>query len=68
MAGMANVYYETVTKLEQMGVDREYIQGWMVGFLRNPKREEQRVTEAYEAGYADGMNRNTEHSEAWIQK
>jgi hypothetical protein len=65
---MANVYYETVTKLEQMGVHREYIDGWMGGFLRNPKREEQRVTEAYDAGYEDGMNRTTEHSGSWVQK
>jgi hypothetical protein len=50
------MYYETVDKLEKMGVDREYIQGWMGGFLGNPSREEQRVTPAYSAGYEDGQN------------
>ncbi len=51
---MDNTYYETIDKLEKMGVNREYIQGWTGGYLDNPKREEQRVTEAYEVGYEDG--------------
>lgn len=51
---MDKEYYETIDKLEKMGVDREYIQGWIGGYLENPKREEQRITEAYEAGYEDG--------------
>lgn len=51
---MDKQYYETIDKLEKMGVDREYIQGWIGGYLENPKREEQRITEAYEAGYEDG--------------
>ncbi len=51
---MDKMYYETIDKLEKMGVDREYIQGWIGGYLENPKREEQRITEAYEAGYDDG--------------
>ena len=43
---MNQFYYDAVTKMEQMGVDDEYIQGWQCGFLQNPKREEQRVTAA----------------------
>lgn len=50
---MDKMYYETVDKLE-MGIDWEYVQGWMGGYLRNPKREEQRLTDAYNAGYEDG--------------
>jgi hypothetical protein len=65
---MDKTYYDTVTKLEQLGVDREYIQGWMSGYLGNPKREEQRLTEPYEAGYEDGLERTTENAEAWIKK
>ena len=60
---MNNTYYETVDKLEKMGIDPDYIQGWMGGFLGNPAREEQRVTEAYEAGYEDGRNHGTESAE-----
>ena len=61
-------YYETVDKLEKMGADREYIQGWMGGFLHNPKREEQRITDAYSAGYEDGLNRTTDNAQAWVKK
>lgn len=57
------MYYETVDKLEKMGVDREYIQGWIGGYLGNPKREEQRLTEAYEAGYEDGSAREITKAE-----
>jgi hypothetical protein len=60
-------YYETVDRLEKMGVTREYIVGWMTGYLGNPVREEQRVTDAYTAGYEDGKNQTTEHAEAWRQ-
>ena len=47
-------YYENIKKMEEMGVDDNYIQGWVAGYLQNPEIEEQRITEAYEAGYADG--------------
>jgi hypothetical protein len=65
---MATVYYETVDRMQKKGVDPEYINGWASGFLHNPKREEQRVNEAYEAGYAHGMEKNTDGFEAWIRK
>lgn len=57
------MYYETVDKLEKMGVDREYIQGWIGGYLRNPKREEQRLTEAYVVGYEDGSAKEITRAE-----
>ncbi len=60
---MNKTYYEMVDKLEKSSVDREYILGWMGGFLSNPHREEQRVTEAYSAGYEDGQNQNTDRAE-----
>ena len=56
---MDQTYYDSIDKLEKMGVDSEYIQGWVGGYLENPKREQQRVTEAYEAGYEDGEARET---------
>ena len=64
---MNMTYYETVTKLEKMGADMEYVQGWMGGFLHNPKREEQRLTDAYEAGYADGEEKNTDNFGDWAK-
>jgi len=65
---MNQEYYDAVTKMEEMGVDPEYIQGWEGGYVLNPKREEQRLTEAYEAGYEDGRARTTENFEKWVKK
>ena len=33
--------------------------------MGNPKREEQRITEAYEAGYSAGENGDTEGFDSW---
>ncbi len=65
---MTNDYYEMIDKMEKLGVDREYINGWAGGHLHNPKREEQRVTEMYAAGYADGWDRKTDGYPSWIRK
>jgi hypothetical protein len=64
---MDNRYYQAVTEMEKLGVEQEYIQGWMCGYLHNPKREEQRLTEAYEAGYEAGLKRTTESCKSWIK-
>jgi len=65
---MSNVYYETIDKMEKSGVDKEYINGWAGGFLHNPKREEQRVNKAYEAGYNDGTAKKADGYKAWVKK
>ena len=44
-------YYDAVARMQEANADPEYIQGWVGGYMGNPKREEQRITEAYEAGY-----------------
>ena len=59
------LYYATVIRMEKDNVDPEYIQGWTGGFIGNPKREEQRITEAYAAGYTDGESRDTEGFGPW---
>ncbi len=64
---MNQEYYDAITKMEKMGVDPEYIQGWQGGYLLNPEREEQRVTEAYTAGYEDGKERNTDNFSDWVK-
>jgi hypothetical protein len=64
---MNQTYYDAVTKMEEMGCDEEYILGWQSGFLQNPKREEQRVTEAYEAGYGDGEEKNMDNFAEWVK-
>jgi hypothetical protein len=65
---MDQTYYDTVSRLENMKVSREYMLGWMGGYLQNPMREEQRVTEAYESGYADGGKGTTDSAENWLEK
>lgn len=64
---MNQTYYDAVTKMEELGVDDEYILGWQSGFLQNPEREEQRVTEAYTAGYEDGEEKSTENFSNWVK-
>jgi hypothetical protein len=65
---MSTPYYEAVDRMQKQGVDPEYINGWAGGFLHNPKREEQRLNEAYEAGYEHGLQKNAAGFEAWIRK
>ena len=63
---MNQFYYDAVTKMEQLGVDDEYIQGWQCGFLQHPKRAVLRLTVAYEAGYSDGEEKSTDNFEQWV--
>ena len=65
---MGGTYYEAIDRMEKKGVDPEYINGWACGFLHNPRREEQRINDAYEAGYAHGLEMNTSDFQAWIKK
>lgn len=65
---MDKLYYETIDWMEKQGVDPEYINGWASGFLHNPKREEQRASEAYEAGYVHGREKNVGGFESWLRK
>ena len=61
------MYFETIQKLENMGVNSEYIQGWAGGSLGNPKREEQRTNNAYDAGYEDGEANVTNQAEQFVE-
>lgn len=65
---MSNPYYEAIDRMEKSGVDPEYVNGWACGFLHSPKREPQRLTPAYEAGYAAGLQREANGYQAWITK
>ena len=65
---MNTPYYEAIDRMEKKRVDPEYINGWASGYLHNPKREEKRSSEAYEAGYAHGMEKKADGFDAWIRK
>jgi len=60
-------YYQTVEKLEKLGVDPDYVQGWVGGYLGNPEREEQRISKAYKAGYQDGRIHVTDTALDWTR-
>ncbi len=63
---MNQVYRDATTQMEELNLQEEYIVGWQGGFLGHPMREEQRVTEAYEAGYEDGSAKTTENFPNWV--
>ena len=65
---MSTDYYETIDRMQKKGVDPDYINGWASGYLHNPRREEQRINGAYEAGYEHGHEINIGDFEAWIRK
>ncbi len=65
---MSNPYYDAVTKMESAGVDPEYILGWQSGYLLSPAREEQRASEAYQAGYEKGTEKNAGGYQDWIKQ
>ena len=64
---MNQAYRDATTQMEEIKVQQEYILGWQGGFLGHPQREEQRLTEAYEAGYADGSDKSTKNFNNWIE-
>jgi len=64
---MNKEYYDTVVAMEKAGVDAEYLQGWQGGYLMNPEREEQRLTEAYQAGFADGTEKDLNAYKEWLK-
>ncbi|MFM2319135.1 MAG: hypothetical protein RLZZ215_1756 [Pseudomonadota bacterium] len=63
---MNQQYYDAVVTMEQAGTDSEFVQGWQNGYLYNPMREEQRLNEAFEAGYAAGKSRDLEAYKEWV--
>ena len=61
-------YYAAIDKMEKANVSREYIVGWASGYLQNPKVEEQRLNDAYEAGSEDGEAKNDGNFNEWAGK
>ena len=59
-------YHATLKKMHDAGVDSGYSHGWASGALENTPLEEQRVTEAYTAGYEDGKSGDLEKYKNWI--
>lgn len=62
---MNEAYRDATTKMEEMGVNNDYLIGWQSGFLGHPEREEQRVNDAYNAGFEDGQSKETGNFANW---
>ena len=60
---MNQEYFDKVTELEKMNASDQYILGWQEGYQDAPEVAEQRVTDAYQAGYEDGKNNNFDNVE-----
>jgi hypothetical protein len=65
---MNQAYRDAITQMEEMNVQAEYLLGWQGGYLGHPLREEQRITEAYQASYDDGQEKTTENFSNWVEK
>ena len=62
---MDRFYYDAIDQMQKMKVERNYMLGWIGGYMGNPKVEEQRITESYEAGYTDGESRDISNFGSW---
>lgn len=53
--------------MQEAGAKAQYCHGWASGCLGNTPLEEQRVTDAYTAGYEDGKAGNTNGYKEWLE-
>jgi|TARA_B100000767_G_scaffold63816_1_gene59944 hypothetical protein len=62
---MNETYRNAVVKMEEQDVQEEYILGWQGGYLGHPAREETRISDAYNAGFEDGQEKNLANLSDW---
>ncbi len=62
---MNDEYRDVTTKMEEANTNLDYIIGWQSGYLGHPEREEQRINDAYTAGYEDGKAKKSDGYSAW---
>jgi len=60
-------YYNAVVAMEKAGADADFVEGWQSGYLLNQAREEQRLNEAYEAGFAAGTEHDMDAYKEWVK-
>ncbi len=63
---MDQTYRDATTRMEELGVQEEYVIGWQGGYLGHPEREEQLLNEVYEAGRAAGIEKSLDDIENWV--
>ena len=59
-------YRDATTRMEELGVQQEYIIGWQTGYLGHPEREAQLLNEVYEAGRTAGQENTLDDIDNWI--
>jgi len=59
------IYHATLKLMNQAGVNKEYCHGWATAALGNPALEEQRVTDAYTAGFEHGEQGIVDQYQEW---
>jgi hypothetical protein len=59
-------YHAALKLMHEAGVNRAYYHGWASGVLGNPLLEEQRVTDAYTAGFEHGQEGDLDGYKAWL--
>ncbi len=62
-----SIYHSTLKTMHDAGVNEAYYHGWASGALGNPELEEQRITDAYTAGYEHGKDGVVDGYKAWLQ-
>lgn len=61
-----SAYHATLKTMQDAGVDPRYCHGWASGALANTPLEEQRISDAYTAGYEHGEAGDTDGYKDWI--
>lgn len=64
---MNQSYHDATTKMEQANTDPSYVLGWQSGYMGMPQLEEQRINDAYSAGYEDGKAKNDSNFSSWVK-
>lgn len=59
-------YHAALKTMQEAGASQQYCHGWASGVLENTPLEEQRVTDAYTAGYEDGKSGVTDGYKKWM--
>ena len=63
-----HTYHAALKTMQAADTDPRYCHGWASGALGNTPIEEQRITDAYTAGYEDGKAGVTDGYKNWLQK
>jgi len=61
-------FHSALKTMQEAGASPQYCHGWASGALNNTPLEEQRVTDAYTAGFEDGSSGVIDAYQKWIEQ